>query len=289
MAISEDMQKKETVMERRFFTLIELLVVIAIIAILAAMLLPALRHARDKAISVNCLGNLKQTGSLVLMYGDDNKQNMPTGAYFAADTVNYKQTVSGWPSVRYYFWNQIMTDSSKVPKCFACPRSRSSMSGGKYLSSSPEKYDPYYWTNYKYLGLKVAHIGSAYFKYSTMKKSSESGMMFDGGFDGGGVGANRVNSTAQLTGENVYQYIPGSGAGGASVVYPPSTAAGATFFRQDWMNRHGSNVSIIYWDGHAGPYPAVAAAKEYQAAYATEIINGSWAYARSNPPRFFPQ
>lgn len=276
-------------MGKRFFTLIELLVVIAIIAILAAMLLPALRHARDKAISINCLGNLKQTGSLVLMYGDDNKHNMPTGGYSASDTVNYKQTVPGWTSSRYYFWNQIMTDSTKVPKCFVCPRSKLAQPGGKYLSSSPEKYDPYFWTNYKYLALKVAHIGSAYFKYSTMKKASESGMMYDGGLDGGGVRANRVNSTATLTGENVSQYIPGSGAGGASVVYPPSTAAGATFFRQDWMNRHGSNVGIVYWDGHASPYPAVSAAKEYQAAFATEDINGSSAYARSNPARFFPQ
>lgn len=59
------------------FTLLELLVVVAIIGILAAMLLPVLGVAREKARRISCAGNLKQLGMAIMMYADDHNGVLP--------------------------------------------------------------------------------------------------------------------------------------------------------------------------------------------------------------------
>src|SRR5207245_1286438 len=62
---------------RRGFTLIELLVVIAIIAVLAAMLLPALNRAKGRARNSVCISQLRQLGVATRLYADDNQNRLP--------------------------------------------------------------------------------------------------------------------------------------------------------------------------------------------------------------------
>ena len=106
------------VIRRRRFTLIELLVVIAIIAILAAMLLPTLAKAREKARHVNCMSNLKQVCLAALMYPQENSDFLPPAYYMESGGE------IGWDFATYDWW--VTTRPGIIggylgDKVFACP------------------------------------------------------------------------------------------------------------------------------------------------------------------------
>ncbi|OGV39805.1 MAG: hypothetical protein A2X48_24205 [Lentisphaerae bacterium GWF2_49_21] len=109
---------------RSKFTLIELLVVIAIIAILAAMLLPALKNSKDMAKKINCISNLSQVMKAHMLYAGDNNDFIWYTGYELPDYDQWTMAITGgrfFPQEKYLSRN-----------CLVCP----STSPGVYSASS---------------------------------------------------------------------------------------------------------------------------------------------------------
>jgi len=82
--------------KQKGFTLIELLVVIAIIAVLMAILMPALNRAREQGKRAICLNNLKQLSLAWILYADDNDDKIVSGAGGVDRNYNGKPSRPGW-------------------------------------------------------------------------------------------------------------------------------------------------------------------------------------------------
>ena len=141
--------------KKNAFTLIELLVVIAIIAILAALLLPALASAKERARRIQCLNNLKQVGTSLHLYAEENRDLLPD-----CTTNNPNFFGSYWPwDLNTNLVSDLMNRGTTRPVLY-CP-------------SNTSMNDDTHWNYYEYNPGSIRVVGYVFLVYGCVQVQPE--------------------------------------------------------------------------------------------------------------------